>query len=177
VAVKIENRQQVLAIAAFALIGFFLVDRVLLRPLTASWKARSERITRLQKDITDGQAKLKRAAAIRNRWEQMQTNTLAADNAERRLLEAFQRWSRDSNISISSIQPQWKRGDDEYMTLECHANASGPVTAMAKFLYNIESDPMALRLDEVEVQSRDETGQTLAVNLQVSGLVLGSFAQ
>jgi Tfp pilus assembly protein PilO len=175
--VKIENRQQVLAIAAIALISLFLLDRVLLRPLTASWKARSEHIVKLEKDITDGQAKLKRAAAIRNRWDQMQTNTLAADNAERKLLEAFQRWSRDSNISISSIQPQWKRGDDEYMTLECHANAAGPISAISKFLYNVESDPMALRLESLEIQSRDETGQTLAVNLQVSGLVLGSFAQ
>jgi len=175
--VKIENRQHVLAVAAIALVSLFLLDRVLVRPLTAGWKARSDRILKLQKDIVEGEAKLKRASATRRRWDEMQTNTLLADNAERRLLEAFQRWSRDSNISISSIQPQWKRGDDEYMTLECHANASGPVTAMAKFLYNIESDPMALRLDEVEVQSRDETGQTLAVNLQVSGLVLGSFAQ
>ena len=174
---KIENRQHVLAVAAIALVSLFLLDRVLIRPLTAGWKARSERILKLQKDIAEGEAKLKRASATRRRWDEMQTNTLLADNAERRLLEAFQRWSHDSNISISSIQPQWKRGDDEYMTLECHANASGPVTAMAQFLYNIESDPMALRLDEVEVQSRDETGQTLAVNLQVSGLVLGSFAQ
>jgi hypothetical protein len=175
--VKIENRQQVLAVAAIALISLFVLDRIVLRPLTAGWKARSERIAKLQKQILDGQATLKRANLIRARWSQMQTNTLAADNAERRLLEAFQRWSRDSNISISSIQPQWRPGDDEYMTLECHANAAGPITAMAKFLYAIETDPMALRLDEVDVQSRDENGQTLAVNLQVSGLVLGSFAK
>lgn len=174
---KIENRQQVLAVAAIAIISLFLLDRLLLRPLTAGWKARSEKIVRLQKQIIDGQATLKRAASIRGRWDQMQTNTLALDSAERRLLEAFNRWSRASNISISSIQPQWKRGDDDFMTLECHANASGPVNAMARFLYNIETDPMALRIEAVEIQSRDETGQTLAVNLQVSGLVLGSFAQ
>jgi hypothetical protein len=63
------------------------------------------------------------------------------------------------------------------MELECHANASGRITQMAQFLYNIEKDPMALRIESVEISSRDETGQTLAVNLQVSGLVLGNFAQ
>lgn len=174
---KIENRQQVLAIAAIAIFALFIIDRMVARPLTASWKARSERIASLQKQINDGNATLKRATIIRSRWGQMQTNTLAADNAERRLLEAFNRWSRASNISISSIQPQWKRGDDEFMTLECHANASGPISAMAQFLYNIERDPMALRIETVEIQSRDESGQNLAVNLQVSGLVLGNFAQ
>lgn len=174
---KIENRQQVLAIAAIALISLFLLDRVALRPLTASWKARSTKIADLEKRIKDGRSTVRRSEAIRERWDMMRTNTLAADNAERRLLEAFNRWSRASNISISSIQPQWKRGDDNFMTLECHANASGTINSMAQFLYNIEKDPMALRLEAVEVQARDETGQTLAVNLQVSGLVLGNFAQ
>ena len=174
---KIENRQQALVIAAVAIVALFFLDRAVLGPLTKSWKARSARIALLQKQITDGNAALKRATAIRERWDQMQTNTLAANNAERRLLEAFQRWSRASNISVSSIQPQWKRGDDQYMTLECHANASGPVTAMAQFLFNIEKDPMALRIEAVEIQSRDESGQNLAVNLQVSGLVLGNFAE
>jgi hypothetical protein len=175
--VKIENRQQILTIAAITIFALFILDRVVARPLTASWKARSERITRLEKQIIDGNATLKRATFVRSRWDQMQTNTLAADNAERRLLEAFNRWSRASNISISSIQPQWKRGDDEFMTLECHAIASGPVTAVAQFLYSIERDPMALRIETTEIQARDETGQNLAVNVQVSGLVLGAFAQ
>ena len=175
---KIENRQQVLAIATVALLALLLLDRVVLSPLTASWKARSTKIAELQKRITDGKALLRRAPTIRSRWDEMKTNTLAADNAERRLFEAFDRWSRASRISISSIQPNWKRGDDEsYMTLECHANASGSIGAMAQFLYNIEKDPMALRIESVEVQSRDENGQTLAVTLQVSGLVLGNFAQ
>lgn len=174
---KIENRQQILGVVAIAIVSLFVLDRVVVRSLTASWKARSERIAKLQKQINDGNATLKRANSIRDRWSEMQANTLAADNAERRLLEAFNRWSRDSNISISSIQPQWKRGDDEYMTLECHANASGPINAMARFLYDIEKDPLALRIEAVEVQARDEAGQTLAVNLQVSGLVLGAFAQ
>lgn len=174
---KIENRQQVLGIAAIAIVALFLLDRVVARPLTASWKARSGRIATLEKQIIEGNATLKRATIIRSRWDQMQTNTLAADNAERRLLEAFNRWSRAANISVSSIQPQWKRGDEEHMTLECHANASGSVNAMAQFLYNIERDPMALRIEAVEIQSRDEAGQNLAVNLQVSGLVLGSFGE
>lgn len=174
---KIENRQQLLGIAAIVIVGLFALDRVVIGPLTKSWKARSQRIATLQKQISDGNATLKRAALIQGRWDQMQTNTLASTNAERRLLEAFQRWSRASDISISSIQPQWKRGDDNHMTFECAANAAGSVSAVAQFLYNVEKDPMALRIEAVEIQARDEAGQNLAVNVQVSGLVLGNFAE
>jgi hypothetical protein len=87
------------------------------------------------------------------------------------LLEAFQRWSDKSNISVSSIQPQWKREED-HSALECRANASGRVDALAKFIYELEKDPMALRIESLEITSRDESGQTLSLGLQVSGLVL-----
>jgi hypothetical protein len=67
--VKIENRQQVLAIATIALVALWLLDRVVISSATASWKARSAKIADLQKRITDGKALLRRAPAIRNRWE------------------------------------------------------------------------------------------------------------
>jgi hypothetical protein len=175
--VKIENRQQVLAIGAIALISLFLIDRLLVRTYMASWKARSENIAKLEKQIREGEGKMKLAPILRNRWGQMKTNTFSLDEAERRMLEAVQRWSRASDVSISSILPQPKRGDEEYMTMECHVTAAGPVRALAQFLYQIEKDPMALRVEAVEIQSRDEAGQNLALSLQVSGLVLGTFEQ
>jgi len=39
------------------------------------------------------------------------------------VLRAFDRWSQDSRISISSIKPQWKQAADDYMTYECRADA------------------------------------------------------
>jgi hypothetical protein len=101
----------------------------------------------------------------------MQTNTLEEASAERKLLEAFQRWADRSNISVSSIQPT-KRTEEDHISLECRANASGNVGALARFLYEIERDPMALRVENLEITSRDENGRTLAVALQVSGLIL-----
>lgn len=175
---KIENRQQILAAGAIAIVALFMLDRVVITPITEGWKDRSRDIAELEKQIRDGKGAISRENAVRRRWNEMKTNTLSPENAERRMLEAFQRWSHDSDISVSSILPAWKRGqEDDYSTIECHANASGNAGAMAKFLYSIEKDPMALRIESLEITSRDETGRTLAINLQVSGLVLGQPPQ
>jgi hypothetical protein len=173
---KIDNRQQLLGILAVAVVGLLLLDRVVITPLINGWKERSRQITELQKTIAQGESALKREKIVRDRWSQMKTNTLSADNAERKLLEAFHRWSRQSSISISSIQPQWKRGaaEEDYVTLECHANLAGSVGAMSQFLYNIERDPMALRIESLEITSRDENGRTLSLAMQVSALVLSA---
>ena len=58
------------------------------------------------------------------------------------------------------------------MTLECRADASGSLSALTRFLYEIEKDPLALRIDSLEITARDNTGQQLSLNLQVSGLLL-----
>jgi hypothetical protein len=104
----------------------------------------------------------------------MRTNTLPTEVsvAEGRLLGAFDGWSRESRVSITSIKPQWKRNEDDYMTLECRVDAAGSLSTITRFLYEVEHDPMALRVDSVELNARDTTGGQLTLGLLVSGLVL-----
>ena len=104
-------------------------------------------------------------------------HTLAENvsTAENEVLRAFERWSQESRISISSIKPQWKRGgDDDYVTLECRADAFGNISAVTRFLYEVEKDPLALKVESVEISARDSGGQQLELGLVVSGLQLNS---
>jgi hypothetical protein len=59
------------------------------------------------------------------------------------------------------------------MTLECRADAFGNMQALTRFLYDVEKDPLALKVEAVEITTRDNDGQELSLALQVSGLVLG----
>lgn len=170
----IKNRQQLLIIVAGAVFGLLIADALILSPLTKSWQARAKRITELRKQVDDGEKLLKRAAALQSRWEQMQKNALPNNNsaAEQQVLTAFDKWSQDARISVNSITPQWKRDRDELLTLECRVDAAGTVGTLAKFLYNVEHDPMALKIESVEISTRDKDGQNISLGLQVSGLVL-----
>lgn len=170
----IKNRQQMLTIAAVVGVGLLLADKVLFTPLIAGWKDRSSRITELRKSVAQGESLIDRGDRIRERWDTMRTNTLPDDvsTAENQVLKAFERWSDESRISISGIKPQWKRTSEEYMTLECRADAFGSIHALTRFLHSLEKDPLALRVESVEITSRDESGQQLALAIQVSGLLL-----
>ena len=104
----------------------------------------------------------------------MRTNTLPSNLsvAESKVLKAFDRWSQESRISISSKKLEWKRAGDDYMTLECRADALGSMSALTRFLYEVEKDPLALRIETVDIMSRDNNGQQLSLALQLSGLLL-----
>jgi len=171
---KIKNRQQLLTIAAIAVVAFFAADKLILSPLGDLWQQRSKRIADLRKKVEDGNQLVKHEQSWRGRWDQMKRNTLANNPsiAEQQVLGAFDRWSQKNRVSITSISPQWKHDTDEYTTLQCRVEAAGSLNAVSRFLYDIEKDPMALKLEIVELRSRDNDGQQLELGLQISGLVL-----
>ena len=171
---QIKNRQQLLAIVAGVAIGLFAADKLILSPLGNFWTTRAKRIAKMRQDIDEGTRLISREASLRARWEQMRTNTLPVDEsqAEQLVLKAFDRWSQKSGMSITSINPQWKHDTDDYMTLECRVDAAGKINNVTDFLYSIEKDPLALKLEMVEVSTRDPEGQLLNLGLQISGLVL-----
>jgi hypothetical protein len=171
---QMDSRQRRLAIVALLGVGLLAGDRLVLTPLVKSWKTRAEQIARLHRSVTDGTLLVQRETAIRTRWDEMRTNTLdrQVSVAESQVLKAFDRWSRDSGVSISSLRPQWKRGAEGYATLECRADAGGNLANLTRFLYAAETDPLALKVDVVELTARDAEGQQLTLGLQVSGLVL-----
>jgi hypothetical protein len=105
----------------------------------------------------------------------MQAQALPKDaaKAEQDLISAFDRWGRAANIELGSIKPQWKRGaTNRYSQLECRVDATGTIATLSRFLYEVEKSTLALRVDSVELTSRDDIGQKLSLGLLVSGLRL-----
>jgi len=171
---NINKRQQLLAILAIGVVAIWAGDKLLFTPLAKLWKQRVVQIADLRKSVNQGAQLLDRKNGIHSRWDLMRTNTLPTENsvAENQVLRAFDRWSQDSRISITSIKPQWKHNADDYVTLECRVDAFGSLPTLTRFLYDVEKDPLALKVEAVEITSRDNDGQQLSLALQVSGLSL-----
>jgi hypothetical protein len=171
---KPQDRQQLLAWVAAGSVALLAATYLVFEPLARSWSARGAEIARLRKSAEDGTRLLERGDSLRARWESMRRHALTnqASLAENQLLKAFDRWTQDSRVGVSAIKPQLKRGDDDHATLECRVDAFGNLGALTRFLYNVEADPLALRLDVVEIAARDDRGEQLTLGLQVSGLIL-----
>ena len=171
---EIKSRQQILTVAAIAVLGLFAADKLVFDPLAAVWKTRSKQIQDLSTRVAQGQGLLQREQSIRGRWSQMERNTLTNNPsaAEQQLFAAIDSWRQDSRVAINGATPQWRHDADDYRTYQCRMDASGNLATLSKFLYDIEKDPMALKLDSIEISARDKEGQQLVLALQISGLVL-----
>jgi hypothetical protein len=176
--VQIKNRQQLLIIGAIVVIALFAGDQLVLSPLLKVWSARATRVADLRKKITQGKMLVEREQkqSIQSRWEQMVRNALPNNTsaAEQQVFKAIDLWAQNSGVAISAITPQWKHDSDDYMTFECRVDAAGDLGKLSRFLYSVERDPMALRLELLELGARDKEGQQLSLGLQLSGLVLNT---
>ncbi|MBE0544336.1 MAG: hypothetical protein IH623_23595 [Verrucomicrobia bacterium] len=171
---NLNKRQQLLAILAIVAVGLLVADKLVITPLTKNWKERAARIAKLKEEVRKGAEVIKREAVLREQWERMRTNTLAdaKSEAEGQMLKAFERWSKEGGVSVSSIRPQWKEAQEDYKTLQCRADVGGNLAAIAKFLYQIERDPLGVKVDSLELTTRNVDGSQLALVIQVSGLLL-----
>ncbi len=167
-----KNREKMLIIVTAVAVAAFLADRVILTPLSDSWKARKEHIADLNKQIEQGKMMKSQERRIEAHWNDMKTNMLSENIslAEADLFKAFDRWAKDSGITISSLRPQPKQSDD-FSTIECRVDAAGNINAITKFLFDIEKDPVGVQVQNVEISSRDDNGQQLALGLMVSGVI------
>lgn len=171
--ISATQRQRWLLILAGTAVLLLVLDSIVLTPLTKAWQTRSAEIVRLQKSVTEGRGLIERGERLRSVWSEMQAQALPKDaaQAEQDLIASFDRWGRANNVELGSIKPQWKRGTtNSYSQLECRVDATGSLTTLARFLYEVEKSALALRVDSVELTSRDENGQKLTLGLLVSGL-------
>jgi hypothetical protein len=174
--VQIKNRQQLLVIGAIVAIALFAGDQLVLSPLSKAWSTRAKRISDLREKITAGKLLVQREQSIRSRWEQMSRNALTNNTsaAEQQVFKAIDLWAQNSGVAVSAITPQWKHDSDDYMTFECRVDAAGDLGKLSRFLYSVEREPMALKLESLELGARDKDGQQLSLGLQLSGLVLNT---
>jgi len=73
---------------------------------------------------------------------------------------------------VTSLKPRWSRKEKVFRKLEFRATAQGGIGSIARFLYELETDPLPLKVEDVVVTARDGRGDVLALGIRFSGLVL-----
>jgi hypothetical protein len=165
-----ERRERLLKILVGVGVGLLLLDWIVLTPAAKRWKTQGERIASLKEKVTRGQRLLQNEKAIRARWEAMQRSDLAPDmsEAEEQVYSAIQKWAAGTGISTNSLSPQWRTQDEDFDLYEFRASTAGTQAALGRFIYNLETDGLPVKLEECDLTSRDPKGQQLSGGMRFS---------
>lgn len=169
-----NNRNRLLVITVAVCLGLLILDRIVLGPMLEGWKQREARIAKLETQIAKGEALLSHKAGYEARWDEMVKNSLPAEQSEAELMiySALNDWSK-SGLSLNSQRPQpWVIEKDGTRHVDFRVLATGSIGSIARFLYDVEQDPRALRVQDIEISARDDAGSNLSLNMLLTGVTL-----
>jgi hypothetical protein len=172
--VETKNREKLLLMATGAAVALWLLNLLVISPLIDSWHSRSDELDKLKTEIADGGRLIQRKSIIQERWDFMRANALNSNPtvAERQLFTAFDRWVRSGGVAKGSFRAQLQDTDTNYTTVDCRTDVNGGIKNVSDFLKAMSKDPMADKLDSFVVTAKDDNGQLLTLDLNLSGLVL-----
>jgi hypothetical protein len=173
--IDVPNRQLLLIKIAAAGLGLLILNTVVISPLGDLWTGHADEIARLKTSVAEGRNLIARGPGLQQHWTEMQAAALPRDpaQAEHDVIGGFETWSRATGVDLGSVKLLWKHATtDDYSLLECRLDATGTLTALSRFLFEVERSPLALRVESNELLSRDESGQRLTLSLIATGLRL-----
>ncbi len=116
---------------------------------------------------------LSRQGQVQQRWARMVRANLPVEvsAAESNAYTAVGRWARDSRIaSLASITPNWQTHEEGFETYELRVVATGDQAALGRFVYEMETDPLPVNLEDCELIAHDAQGSQLILTARVTFL-------
>ena len=172
----LSKREHYIVVTAIAALALLVADRYVLTPIL-SHRARME--TKIQ-SLTD---EMERAAALfswkglmTRKWNEMIAGGLKTDpaEAESQVLHAMRDWAQEAGLTLWSMKPERLDREDDLREIMFQAAATGPMSAVSRFLWRIETTSIPLRVKEVQLGSRQEGTDALSLQLRVSTLYLSA---
>lgn len=167
------NREKLLMVVAGAVFGLLILDKAVIGPLSESWKQRAQQINYLTLDVTKGRQLVARDKLIRERWREMEARALpdSRSDSESAVLNRVDEWSRSARLKPSQILPRWN-DEDDHAKLNCRLEASGDMESVMRFIYDLDGEQLALRVESFDLLSQDKQGRNLVLDMTLSGLEL-----
>ena len=174
-----NKREKLLLTVALVVVSILIGDRLVLGPLVNSWQIRNKEIEKLEENIDKGNKLLPREKSTIKKWHTYLRDNLNSTNsiAQAEVLRARVNWTGDSGISFQSEKGEWRNHDDRYQTYDVRLVAEGTMREVVEFVHAIESDALPLKIEQLELASREKTGQLISVSVHFTGLQLGKALQ
>jgi len=168
------SRQRLLSIAAVTCLALLVADRTILQPLIRSYRERAERIHVLQTELARAQHLIGQAEAWEARLREFGARALPGDasTAESIVITAVRRWASATRLNLTATRPRWTDDEDgTAQVFELRITAGGNLEAVARFLYEVETSPMPLRVTNLAIASTSANPRYLTLTVDVHAVL------
>ena len=168
----ISSRERYLAIVFVAAIAALVLDRLVLAPYLGFRAQLMLRKQTLQTELAQGKSLVARKKQLDARWQEMLAGGLKSDpaDAENAALHAVIECAQDAGLSLTSVRPERTPRKGAVQEVTFQAVGTGPLVAVARFLWRLENSPLPATIVETQLSSRREGADDLSVQVRLSTL-------
>jgi hypothetical protein len=169
---SLSRREVLIVVVAVLSVGLLAADRYVITPIMESGEALENERLRLMGELENAARLFERRRLMARRWQEMRAGGLVSDpsDAEGRVLQAVRDWAQEAGLAVSSVRPQRAEQDSGIGEITVLAAGSGPMRAVARFLWRTETTALPLRVRELQIGSRAEAQDDLSLQVKLSTL-------
>jgi len=168
----LSKRERFIIAATLIVVAAAVLYLYVLTPLDDSRKALEDRKEGLLNELERARTLLARKREIEPKWKQMTAGGLKSDptEAESLILHAVQDWAREAGLKLASLKPERLLEKKSLHEISFKATGTGSMNAVTKFLWQLETAKVPVRVKDLQLGTRKEGTDDLTLQLRLSTL-------
>ena len=177
----VTKRERFYLIAAGVLLGLFLLQYLAITPFLNYRSQIQADLVLANRNSDAAQVLFTRQRNHEKQWQALLASSLkvTASEAESQVLHSVRDWAQDSGLGLESLKPEHlaREKDAAVQEIAFRASGSGPMSAIARMLWRLETASVPLRVNSIQITPRKEGTDDLAVQLSISTICLNPDAK
>lgn len=174
----LSKRERIILIAAIAAVVMLVADKFVVGPISERREATKTQKLELQTQLENAQILFSRRKLMERKWKTLLSDGLQNDaEAESKIARALDEWSKKTMLTLNSVKPERVASDKGLKEMTFVVAGMGTLESVSRFLWQIETTPIPIKVMDMQVGSTNETGQNMSMQLRLSALCLGAQQQ
>jgi len=171
----LSKRERMILIVAIVAVVMLIADKFIVGPISARREEIKTHKLELQAELENAQVLFSRQKLMERKWKTLLSDGLKNDaEAESKIARALDSWSKNAMLTLSSVKPERVASDKGLKEMTFVVAGTGTLEAVSRFLWQIETASMPVKVMDMQVGSSNETGQSMSLQLRLSAICLGS---
>ncbi len=170
----LSKRERIMALVTLLVVGAFVMDRFALTPILSGLARAENKKQQLRAEIDEAHRLFERRRLMERKWKAMLSSGLRSDaEAESRVARALDEWSEDARLTLTSVKPERTASDQGMKEITFVVAGRGSLDAAARFLYQIETAELPIKVKNMQLGSTSELGDNMSLQLRLSAIYPG----
>ena len=171
----LSKRERMILITAIAAVVMLVADKFVIGPISERREVTKTQKLELEAELENARILFTRRKLMERKWKTLLSDGLRNDaEAESKIARALDEWSKNAMLTLSSVKPERVASDKGLKEMTFVVAGMGTLESVSRFLWQIETAPMPIKVMDMQVGSTNETGQSMSLQLRLSALCLGS---